>query len=392
MKCAPPVRVLHVIGNMNRGGAETYLMQVLRHVDREAYPMDFLTHSADACAYGEEIRDLGARLLPCLHPHRPWTYARNFRRIVRDYGPYDVIHSQMNLFSGLVMRLAHQAGIPLRIAHVHEYRDLKRQTVYRKLYTRWMHRWIVKYAQHVLVPSRTTLESFCRLPLGAPGPQVHLMYNVVDLRRFARPVDRAAVRRSLGLPLGASLVTYVARFAPHKNHVQVLRIARAMQESDLRVHFVLAGSHGEVMDDILAAARTHANVTVLAGLPDVAELLLASDLFLFPSLNEGFGIVAIEAAAAGLPVVATRMPSIEEACPPSHRSLMFPPDDDETAQRRIAAVLSDDGLRCRLAEDARRWAERFGVEESIRQLTAIYDSVRNLGQDRPGGRCRSAAA
>ena len=101
-----PVRVLHVLGGMNRGGVETWLMHVLRHIDRNRFRMDFLVHTVNPCAYDDEIHSLGSEIIPCLHPSRPWTYVRNFKRILREHGPYDVVHSHVHHFSGHILRLA----------------------------------------------------------------------------------------------------------------------------------------------------------------------------------------------------------------------------------------------------------------------------------------------
>ena len=67
-----PIRILHIVGGMNRGGVETWLMHVLRHIDRERYQMDFLVQKTAPGAYDDEIRALGSRIIACPHPHRPW--------------------------------------------------------------------------------------------------------------------------------------------------------------------------------------------------------------------------------------------------------------------------------------------------------------------------------
>jgi hypothetical protein len=81
--------------------------------------LDFLVHTDHPCDYDEEINSLGSKIIPCLHPSRPWTYGRNFLRILREHGPYDVVHSHVHYFSGYILRLSHRAGVPLRISHSH---------------------------------------------------------------------------------------------------------------------------------------------------------------------------------------------------------------------------------------------------------------------------------
>ncbi len=100
--------------------------------------------------------------------------------------------------------------------------------------------------------------------------------------------------------------------------------------------------------------------------------MMASDLFFFPSLEEGFGIVAIEAAAAGLPIVATNLPSIQEACPTKHHEYMFPPNDDKSAAGNIMAILSNSALRNELSREARKWATQFSTDRSAYELISVY--------------------
>ena len=109
------IRILHVVGGMNRGGIETWLMHILRHIDRDRFQMDFLVHTTSSCAYDQEILSLGSQIIPCCQPSQPWLYALNFRRILREYGPYDIVHSYVHHFSGYVLLLAKLALQPLHL-------------------------------------------------------------------------------------------------------------------------------------------------------------------------------------------------------------------------------------------------------------------------------------
>jgi len=109
------LRILAVVGGVDRAGTETWLVSVLRHIDRREIQMGFLVHEDRPYAYSDEIRALGARIIPCLGYANRWIYARNFRRILREHGLYNVVHSHIHQFSGFVLNLAHRAGVPVRI-------------------------------------------------------------------------------------------------------------------------------------------------------------------------------------------------------------------------------------------------------------------------------------
>src|SRR5690242_17062784 len=104
---------------MNRGGVETWLMHLLRHVDRKQFQMDFLVHTDKPAAYDAEILSLGSRILRCPSPHKPVYYGERFLKAVREFGPFDVLHSHTHQFSGYVLWLGRMAGIPVRISHSH---------------------------------------------------------------------------------------------------------------------------------------------------------------------------------------------------------------------------------------------------------------------------------
>ena len=201
----------------------------------------------------------------------------------------------------------------------------------------------------------------------------------IDLSPYAVSIDRQSVRRKLGIPVDSTVIAYVARLVPHKNHAQLLRMADALRSHPAKPHFVFAGSHGSSLEELKEQAARRANVTALIGLQDVSELLLASDAFFFPSLEEGFGIVAVEAAAAGLPVVATDLPTIQEACAPSHRDLMFPPNDDAKAIAAISSLLDCPARQAQLAADGKVWARQFSRQASCDSLIAMYEQSLGVG-------------
>lgn len=367
----PPKRILQVVGGMNRGGLETWLMHVLRYINRERFQIDFVVHTMEECAYDDEVRLLGSKIIPCLSPSQPWLYARNFKRILREHGPYDIVHSQLYFFDGFVLRLAHQQRVPVKISHIHPLKDIKDKNLLRPIYRSIMTKWIAKYATHILSPSNNSLESFQNI-CDCSNKHTHILYNGVELERFKKSVDKIAIRQKYGLPTDKPIVIYIARLVPHKNHEQMLRIAQQINQNEILVHFLMVGSHGELLERLKNQVSKRKDVSLITGIEDISALLNAADLFFFPSLEEGFGVVAIEAAAAGLPVVATNLSTISEACSPSHQAFMFPPNEDKIARTNILTILNNPELKNKLSKDAQQWADNFAIEKSVSQLASIY--------------------
>lgn len=302
-----PIRILHVVGGMNRGGIETWLMHILRHIDRDRFQMDFLVHTAEPCPYDDEARTLGSKIIPCLDPSKPWLYARNFKRILSEYGPYDIVHSHVHHFSGYVLWLTKQAGIPVGIAHSHNDNSSAEANAgwLRRSYltlTEWS---IAKFATIGLGCSRNAAASLFGSSYQT-DPRWQLLYYGIDLTPFRDSVDAVAVRTELDIPVDAFVVGHVGRFHRQKNHEFLLEIAAEIAKREPKMRLLLIGDGSQQPDieqKVIDMGLT--DKIIFAGLRnDVPRLMLgAMDVFLLPSLHEGLPLVLLEAQAIGLPCI-----------------------------------------------------------------------------------------
>ena len=307
------MRILHVVRQMNAGGIAIWLMNVLRHIDRERCRMDFMVTTDAPCAYADEIQGLGGRVIPSLGYQNAWSFARSFGKVLRDYGPYDVVHSHIFNFSGFVLRLAARHGVPVRIAHSHTDTRLKEasrgwhQRLWRAGYLGLTKRWIGRYATlrvgvsalaaEALFGKRWSTDARNRvLPLG------------LDFTAFGVRHNAAEVRRSLGLPADAVVIGHVGNYVWHKNHDFLVEIAAEVLRREPLAWLLLVGHHllGSPIEARLHALGLADRVVIAGARDDVPRLMTtAMDVFLFPSHYEGFGLVLLEAQAAGVPRVLT---------------------------------------------------------------------------------------
>lgn len=146
-------------------------MHVLRNTDRERFRLDFLVHGPEKYDFEDEAKGLGAGVIRCLYPRRPWTYARNFRRILIEHGPYDAVHCHAHTFSGLAVYLAARAGVPWQIVHTHcDTPDLDVEPgLLRCVYLAQMRAWIGKHTTHGLAVSRVAERSLFGSGRPVPG-------------------------------------------------------------------------------------------------------------------------------------------------------------------------------------------------------------------------------
>ncbi|NDJ24221.1 glycosyltransferase [Nostoc sp. B(2019)] len=301
----PSIRILQVVGGMNRAGTETWLMHILRQINRDRFQIDFLVHTTEPCHYDHEIRTLGSKIIVCPHPHsQPWSYGYNFKQILKKHRPYDIIHSHGHHFSGYVLRLAHQLGIPVRIAHSHfDSSSVEAKTgLKRKLYLSLMKRWISQYATVGLGCSRNAAADLFGMKW-ENDPRWQLLYCGIDLAPFRNTFDSNAVRAELDIPADAFVLGHVGRFDAEKNHLFLLDIASEIAKREPKMRLLLVGDgklRPEIEQKVVQIGL--ADRVIFAGVrSDVPRLMLgAMDLLIFPSLYEGLGLVLVEAQAAGL--------------------------------------------------------------------------------------------
>lgn len=371
-----PIRILHIVGGMNRGGVETWLMHVLRHIDRDRFQMDFLVHTTKPCDFDDEIRALGSQVIPCLHPSRPFVYARNLRRLLREHGPYDVVHSHVHHYSGWTLSIAHRAGIPLRIAHSHNDTSSMQATaaIVRRAYLRLMRYWIHQHATHKLSASQSAAAALYGKNWHI-DPQLQLLFYGIDLAAFRSDVDRSDLRARLGMPSDVFVLGHVGRFQEQKNHRFLIRVAAEICAREKTAIFLLVGD-GPLRSEIeLQVERMGLTDRIIfAGLrSDVPALMKGvMDVFVFPSLYEGLGIVLLEAQAAGLPcVVSDVVPEEADIVPQLITRLSLGMTAANWAESILAQRNSNAYPSSKKSLEAVEQSA-FNITASVQKLEAIY--------------------
>jgi glycosyltransferase involved in cell wall biosynthesis len=358
------------------GGLEKWLMAVLHHIDRRFYQLDFLVHHPQPGVYDEEAKRHGARVIYCPYSPWPWKYSLNFLRLLKQHGPYDVIHSHLAL-SGVILRLAHLAGIPVRIAHSHttEAFRLHQASLARRFTLFWSQRWIPKYATMGLAASQEAALSWPGPPWGR-DPHWRILFCGIDLAPFRQPVDRFQVRQELAIPPQALVLGHVGRFASEKNHGFLVEIAAALGQLEANFCLLLVGD-GPLRQEIqqrVEAAGLGAKVIFTGYRADLSRLLLgAMDVFLFPSQFEGLGLAVVEAQAAGLPCLISDMVPVEaEVVPPLVRRLSLNQPAAVWAEAAVKSARAREAAPSR--EDALQLVSRsgFNVSNTVRVLEELY--------------------
>ena len=365
------LRVLHIVGSLDPGGVETWLLNVLKYIDRDLLQFDFCTCGSKGGLYADEVASLGGIVVRCPKGPNLWSFYRNFRRMLRD-GKYDVVHSHVYLFSGILLRWAKDEGIPIRIAHCHASRDDKPNTQARGYYRRLMKAWIKRYATCGLATSELAAAELFGENWNSED-RFRVLHCGIDLSAFDEPIDRNVIRKELGLPLDARVVGHVANFLRAKNHAFILDVAAKVLKSHPEIHFLLVGD-GPLRPRIQAEATARglsSHMHFVGTRTDVPRLMRgAMDLFLFPSINEGFGVSLLEAQAAGLLcLVSDSVPREVSSFTGFIEFLPLSAGPGYWAEQLITQ-LTLSRLRRVSPPDAAR--NKISVQRSVRDLTRLY--------------------
>jgi glycosyltransferase involved in cell wall biosynthesis len=380
-------RILEIVYQMVPDGTETWLMHVLRRIDRERFHLDFLVHSAEVWPYDEEIARLGGTVFRAPHPSRAWAYDRYVRRVLREHGPYDAVHSHSPYFGAHVLRIAAKEGVPIRIMHSHNSRLPEVHGFLRQLYVRVTMPWIGKYATHGFAVSEMAGPPM----FGArwrDDPRWKVLFCGLDFSPFAATFDRREVRRELSLPDDARVVGHVGRFDPQKNHPFIVEVAKSLARGDPRNYFVLVGDGGGRGDaeHSVAAAGLRERFRFLGRRDDIPRLMLsAMDVFFFPSLFEGLGLVLVEAQAAGLACICSdAIPREADVIPAlvTRRSLDAPV---ESWAQAIQERLDQPRPMEQSAALANMLASPFSIEKNLGVLERLYSGESACNDQ--AGRC-----
>ena len=287
-----PIRILHCVAGIGRGGYETLIMNLYRKIDRTKIQFDFL-YSYNG-VFKKEIEALGGRLykIPFITEKGPFAYTAAVRKFFKEHPEYKIVHSHMDKFSGHIMREAKRAGIPVRIAHSH---NIANEGMF-------LYRIVKDYYGFYIAPNCNERfacsQDAADWLFGKGRDDVMIIKNGIDLEKFENKDTRNKDK---------FIVSCVGRFTQQKTHDFLLDIFSEVCKRKDNAHLMLAGT-GEFMNPMKEKAERLGiadKVTFMGDCSNVHELLHKSDVMCLPSLFEGLGIVFIEAQACGVKCIAS---------------------------------------------------------------------------------------
>ncbi|MCL6572368.1 MAG: glycosyltransferase [Bacillus sp. (in: Bacteria)] len=302
-----PKRVLHIVSGLERGGAETLIMNVYRNIDRTQVQFDFIVHLARKGDYEDEIIKMGGKIykIPSLGQLGAFSYTKELAKIMRSF-PYIAVHSHTDYQGGFSALAAKICGIENRICHSHSNNWPKGNGVKARFTLKILKILIKLFATSYCSCSKEAAQFLFGENMIAKS-KVNILKNGIDLSQYSSidPNSKRSVIDEFYLHGDVKIIGHVGHFSDSKNHMFILNVLKKLLEKDNRFVALLVGE-GPLKSQIeMEGIRLGISeyVRFLGVRTDIPRLMKSFDVFLFPSIFEGFGIVVLEAQSAGTPCV-----------------------------------------------------------------------------------------
>ena len=295
-----PVRILHIVNSLNRGGMENRIMDLYRHLDHQKFQYDFYVESGKPGMFDDEVVSLGGKVFLSKEVSKYNIPSfKSFYVFLKEHPEYRIVYAY-NQWSGYYLREAKKCGVPYRIANSRTSIQTKslKNTVKNLVKLN-----VNKYATHKFaVSKKAAIWLFGEKAVNSG--QVKVWPNAIDTEKFRFSEEiRSEVRSELELG-DAFTVIHVGNIKFEKNHPYLLKVFSEIKKTLKDAKLVLIGNGKiETLVSQMEELGIKDSVQYLGVRQDIPRLLQAGDVFVFPSLYEGFPGAVLEAEASGLPCI-----------------------------------------------------------------------------------------
>ncbi len=363
-----PIRVLQVLGGLNRGGAETMIMNIYRAMDKSKVQFDFIIHKENENAYIDEIKSLGGKVyvFPEFTFQNQHAYKKFWNDFLREHQEYKILHSHIRSYAIVFIRIAKKHGLRT-IVHSHSTSNgsgLKAR---------------VKGLLQVPLRKESDYLFACSEISGewlfgekaVHSPNYRMIKNAIDTNKYKTDsAIRDAYRKQFHAE-DKTIYGHIGRLSEPKNHRFLLEVFSSIIKKAPGSVLILVGegAYRPQIESWIRELNLEQSVIMTGSRNDIPQLLSAMDVFLFPSLWEGLPVTVVEAQAAGLPCLVSDQVTSEVAVSEAVTYLPIHQGTECWAERAVSSA----GKRFDVIEDIK--AAGFDVHSSAAELAEFYRSI-----------------
>jgi glycosyltransferase involved in cell wall biosynthesis len=362
------IRVVELLATGTNGGAQEHVLNLVTRLDRARYDVSVLSLSNGAAVRRLERTGISVCALDDMDDDAAIEAVAAHLAAVKA----DVVHNHMYRAEVVGTQAAWRLAAarrprPYVVSTVHSsrVRSDEDKEVLRQLTPRM---------DHLIAVSRAIVRKIG--DEGRAGAPVDLIYNGVDLTRYAEPDICGTLHAEYPIPLGSPIVGVVARLEPEKGHPTLLEAWPTVLASVPSAHLLIVGegTQQRALEAQAAALGLESSVTFTGRRDDVPAVTAALDVAVLPSYREAQGLSILEAMALSRPVVASAVGGIPEMIEDGQTGLLVPPREPRALAAAIVRLLTDHPFADTLAKAAQNLVhDRFCVELMVRAIETIYD-------------------
>mgnify|MGYP000519546989 CR=1 FL=1 len=356
------MRILHVITDLNTGGAEKLMVDLLPRMNTSGCEVEICLFNGTSTPFLQQIKDAGIKIY--IFGEKPNYYSPKYLwKLIKLAKRFNIVHTHntspqlFGAFASLWCKAKFCTTEHTTMSH------------HRVWWFEPMERWMYSRYAHVMCISEATLQNM-RAVAGKKVPNATIIPNGIDLSIYKNtiPVDRS----SINTYSNSKVLLMVGRYSYQKDQATIIK---AMTLLPMNVELWLAG-YGETHDKLLILAKSLGvadRVHLLGMRTDVPNLLRACDVVIQSSHIEGFGLAAVEGMAVGKPVVASEVQGLAQVV--QGAGILFPHEDEKSLAEEVKHLLNDDVYYNKVANRCKERADEYDIQRMVDGYKDIYNSL-----------------
>lgn len=358
------MNIIHLLTSLNVGGTEKFLLTLVQH--------QVLNHQLEIIVMKEEgtvaslLRHNGFQVSKISSLFRLYSHLKNKK--------VDILHTHLfraNIIGRIIGTLA---GVNIIVS--------SQQSIdaWKKPWHWWIERFSARYVHRIIANSYAAKNALIHKG-GIPENKIYVSYIGIDLKTFKPTKDPLQIYEELHIPHEKKIVAYIGRLHREKGSHYIPGIIEKTISRDKKIIFLIIGT-GPLQNYVkknVGIKKLSEYVIMLDERMDVANIMNASSVFFLPSCEESFANAALEAMAMAKPVVITDVGGNRELVETGIDGFLVPPHNPEAVAERILELLSDTDRASAISINARKKAETFDMDETLKTIDAVYHELTAMG-------------
>lgn len=379
------IRIVNIITRMELGGPPILVLDILQHLDKERFESTIATgitidRKYDMIGFARD-KNIRVFAMPSLvrdiHP------LKDIKTLIKlviflKKEKFDIVHCHTSK-GGFIGRLAAKlAGAKIIIYSPHG--DIF-EGYFCKLATDFfilLEKFAARFTDKIINLTKIEIERFLEHGIGTRH-QLKQIYNGINIKYYERAMTSNLKKRDeFGLGKDDFVCATVGRLVPVKGHTYLVKAIQKVVKVIPEAKFLFVGD-GELKPKLSEEIKSYdlqRNVFLLGARSDIATILSCINVFLLPSLNEGFGMVLIEAMAARKPVIATNVGGVPEVVINGTTGILVPPEDPEAFSSAIIKLYNNPEMSLEMGLAGYKRAKKlFNIETTVHELEELYEAL-----------------